>query len=144
MSTHAITLTEVCDIWNEAARVAMDEAGLFEADGDDLGVLGPYEPENDVFAMRREEDIENHARETVYAYISTKRQCAELRETLGVDQAASLVNEWQNCSKGKIADDGRIYIADHQTGHWLPGDKLSVFVKWTSFRGQDTQRSVTG
>lgn len=41
------------------------------------------------------------------------------------------VKTWANCREAEIGEDGRIWIAQPQTGHWLNDDDLVTFINWT-------------
>ena len=51
-------------------------------------------------------------------------------ETTNGFSTLALVREWANCRTARIDDDGAVYIADPQVGHWLDGDKLIEFARW--------------
>lgn len=40
------------------------------------------------------------------------------------------VIQWANCHEVDIGEDGRIWIAHPQKGHWLSDDKLVEFLDW--------------
>mgnify|MGYP003452726851 FL=1 len=41
-----------------------------------------------------------------------------------------LVTEWCNASDVEVDDDGGIWIANPQRGHWLDEDERAEFVAW--------------
>jgi hypothetical protein len=40
------------------------------------------------------------------------------------------VIQWVNCREVDIGDDGRIWIANPHSGHWLSDEKLVEFLNW--------------
>jgi hypothetical protein len=41
-----------------------------------------------------------------------------------------LVTEWCNASEVEVSDNGDIWIAKPQTGHWLNDERKAEFVAW--------------
>lgn len=48
----------------------------------------------------------------------------------GLDRARELVAQWCNSSEIDIDNDGDIWIANPQTGHWLNEERKAEFVGW--------------
>lgn len=46
------------------------------------------------------------------------------------DDATALVTEWANCHEAEFDDEGGIWIANPQRGHWLDDDQRAEFVAW--------------
>ena len=45
-----------------------------------------------------------------------------------------LVKEKFNCTEAAITDEGDVWIADPQSGHWLNDDDLNEFADWAEKR----------
>lgn len=48
----------------------------------------------------------------------------------GRDLVIPAIMEWANCREADVDDDGRIWIANPQRGHWLSDDDLIKYVNW--------------
>ena len=48
----------------------------------------------------------------------------------GKEGVRELVTQWCNASEVDVNDDGGIWIAHPQTGHWLGDDKRAEFANW--------------
>lgn len=46
----------------------------------------------------------------------------------------ALVTEWCNASEVSVDDEGDIWIANPQTGHWLSDERKAEFVEWCRSR----------
>jgi hypothetical protein len=46
----------------------------------------------------------------------------------------ALVTEWCNASEVSVDDEGDIWIANPQTGHWLSEKRKAEFVDWVRSR----------
>ena len=51
------------------------------------------------------------------------------------EDACALVTEWCNASEVEIDDQGDIWIANPQSGHWLDEDRKAEFVAWCEAQG---------
>ncbi|MDZ7711718.1 MAG: hypothetical protein U5L06_00695 [Rhodovibrio sp.] len=56
------------------------------------------------------------------------------RREIGADALAADVRKCFACRKADVDEDGDIWIADPQTGHWLGGDDKLRFVNWNLLR----------
>lgn len=45
-----------------------------------------------------------------------------------------LVKEKFNCTEAEITDEGAVWIANPQRGHWLNEDRLNEFADWAEKR----------
>lgn len=42
------------------------------------------------------------------------------------------LKEWANCREAEVDEEGNVWIANPQTGHWLSEDEKSEFIDWAN------------
>jgi len=51
----------------------------------------------------------------------------------GKEKVISLIQEYFNCTEADVDDNGDIWIANPQTGHWIDQDTKKSFINWCQF-----------
>lgn len=70
-------------------------------------------------------------KKAIYKEDSTpKGQVCALLNIIFHGDLCDMVREMQNCEDVEITDEGEIWIAKPQTGHWLSDDHTQEFVDW--------------
>jgi hypothetical protein len=69
--------------------------------------------------------------------MTVRSDIKSLNEAMIPGALEMLVREWANCEEASIDDEGDIWIANPQTGHWLNADDLATFATWTGEQDLD-------